>query len=182
MQLSKPQQPTRMRLKLLLLLLLFSSCQSHMSGHSSAISDYLKTRGNPTLLALQFLTVELKRSQVHWPETTTAYTQAFGDSATVLFSEFKALTFRQQNDTLQILYTLKDPRKITNYDIKLFDAHLYTDAAKATLESDAQSSNTKKPYKYGQGRISFAEEDNYFWVLHEYAGGSSKNKITFVQP
>jgi hypothetical protein len=171
-----------MKLKFLLLLLLFSSCQSHMSGLSSAISDSLKNRSNPTLLALQFLTVELKRSQAHWPDNTTAYAQVYDDSATVLFSEFKTLEFRQQNDTLQILYTLKDPRKITNYDIEFVDAQLYTDNAKTTFESESQNTNTGKSFRKSQGRMSFVERENYFLVMHEYAGGRSKNKITFSQP
>ena len=161
---------------------MFSSCQTNNSGFSSDLSDFLRKPRNPTLLALQYLTIEIRREKGEWSENTTDYLQVFSDSVNVIFSEFKDLKFTLENDTLLIHYKLKNPRRVTNYDFEFVDSQLYTDAAKVKFEGEVKKMDNKNVFKSNEGRMSFFRVNTYFYVIHEYKGGRSKNKITTTQP
>ncbi|WP_018477123.1 hypothetical protein [Pontibacter roseus] len=170
-----------MKLRFLLILLLFTSCRTHESGLSSNLSDSLKKAANPTLLALQFLTAELRKEKGVWAESVSDYRLTFSDSVEVVFSEFKEIHFKRQNDTLLIFYALEDPLRVTNYDIVFVDSRLYTDSAMVKFESEAISVDNQNRFKANEGKLSFFDESHHVSVIHEYQGGVSKNRISTVQ-
>ena len=164
---------------LIIVLALLVGCQGTRQERSD-LNQVVTEVYNPSLLALQFMTVKIKSDKGKWPESSTDYVSAFGDSAKVVLADFDKLSFGHSSDTLKINYTLKEPRQKPS--IEFVDLERSRDSSEFKFDSRVKQIETRKRFEVNEGMLTVFNSNKFSTsIMHEYSAGAALKKITHAQ-